>query len=201
MSEELGIQIERTHALPELVAAEIEAVIVRDGVAAAIAAIADADVVAQLLAAVEADKSSVHLRMAGAFRKRLTEGGQFAAFGFRHDQTIQRQSAGLACVIDLQKEIRILRKLAVDENRRGPRPSVSSRVARFQAKLDDGVVRLRREDGSVNSVAGLSIAGKPIVAHRDLGVSEWPIDPIAESDGNAFRLLIQNPRRDRDGFQ
>ena len=177
--------------------------IVRTRCARAVAAVAHADVVSQLCGrsaahhAVGRDPSGVHVGVAVGGRSGavVTQRLQVRAFRRGHDDAIDGLVARVTSVVHLIEKI----CGACRTGGRGPiriGAQVVLGVARLQIKLHDGAVRLRRQDGAIDAVAGHAVAVRSVVKHRRRGKTRGPVHAIINRHRQSIRVFVHDPRAD-----
>ena len=203
----LRIEIDGRDVLPRPVRREVHAVVIRPSGSRAVAAVAHADTVTHLCVhAVDADERGVHLGVAVGFTAGGADSIEFGTLDFRHDDVIEGLGARLCrgrlvkVIIDQVNSVASLLQYAVDVHRGRPHAGVAGGIGRLDVKLDDRVVRLRRNLTRENAVAGDLIAVEPVVGHPGGLEDRLTVSSIAQADSKSDGLFINDARRHRDGI-
>ena len=145
----LGIEVDAGEVFPGPVAGDIDMVIVRVGLAAAMAAIADTGIVTDLSGgaagddAVGGDPGGVHLSVAVGVGALPADGVDFRPLHFGHDDAIEGLAAGVSAGIHLIEEVCGAQGVG-GRQEVGICAEVALEVAHLEIELDDGPGRLGR---------------------------------------------------------
>ncbi|OQB79285.1 MAG: hypothetical protein BWX88_04885 [Planctomycetes bacterium ADurb.Bin126] len=204
-----GVEIDGRHVLPGPVVDEVDAIVVGRAEARAVAAVSDADVVADLNArAVDADERAVHLGVAaGLVPPRVADLGQFGSLRRGHDQPVDRLTArrplgrGVEGIVHLVEQawqgLAAPRAGRLDRSGLRGRPGARQPafVGRPNVELHDGAVGLGGELRPPDAVARLAVPVQAVVPHRDGGKARRAVQSIQRPDSQPAGLLVDHPGR------
>ena len=152
---------------------KIDTVVVRGPHPRTLTSVADTDIVSVLdVHPVDANECRIHLCVAIYFISTITHISQSILFSICQNESIDRLAAAgpyrirIVIVIRLVQQVCYLFGRTVNKTRRGPCTAIGTCVGRFDEKLNDGRVALRRYRRAIDTVACQIIAVKAVVNHR-----------------------------------